>query len=468
MKKIILGLTFILSFFSLAACDGFSVKVTNQTGDTKTITAGNDKKQPDETSYSVKFIYIDVTNSKQDEFETKVKSGETVKQPENKSEGYAFEGWYTDLTGSKKYDFSSKVTSDLTLYAILIEECKITFETNGGFINNFLSDTKEPNVKHIEKGSTLTKPENPIKEGFKFKGWFTDKDLTKEYSFNSTVTSDLTLYAKWEETKTVTTYTVDFNSNGGSDVTSQNVNSDEKVTKPADPTKKGYTFKGWFTDKDLTKEYSFNSTVTSDLTLYAKWEEEKIVTTYTVTFNSEGGSTVTSKKVEEGQNVTKPTNPTRTGCKFGGWYTSYEYSEEFDFTQKITENKTLYAKWIINGSPITSSATSKIFNNGVSLYMKMNNTSGIDIYYLENVNITVKNKSTNYMCAQASFGNVKPKNYILNGATIDSWDFFFGTDCCDLPYWKNNSFTYTYSMGYDAIVLPNELKTKTNYGEYNL
>ena len=65
--------------------------------------------------------------------------------------------------------------------------------------------------------------------------------------------------------------TVTFNSNGGSSVPAQTVDNGYKATKPADPTKSGYTFGGWYTDSACTTAYDFNSAVTADLTLYAKW-----------------------------------------------------------------------------------------------------------------------------------------------------------------------------------------------------
>lgn len=68
-------------------------------------------------------------------------------------------------------------------------------------------------------------------------------------------------------------YNVTFNSNGGSAVKAQAVKAGAKATKPANPTRAGYTFKGWCTDASLTKTYNFNAAVASNITLYAKWEK---------------------------------------------------------------------------------------------------------------------------------------------------------------------------------------------------
>lgn len=254
--------------------------------------------------------------------------------------------------------------------------------------------------------------------------------------------------------------TVVFNTNGGSSVSSKAVKYGAKVTEPSNPTRSGYTFKGWYKDSSLTNKYSFNEIITSDITLYAKWEKTSGTSSQCiVTFNSEGGSTVSNKTVKSGSTISAPTNPTRTNCVFAGWYTSYNYETEFNFNSSITSDITLYAKWIVAKSDILSTkSSSKIFTDGVSIYLSMGNISGIDIYYLENCHMIITDISNNYVCAEAQFTKVAPNNYIKNGTTISKWDFFFDTTCCNLSYWRNNNFTYNCNFTYDAIVLPNELK----------
>ena len=79
-------------------------------------------------------------------------------------------------------------------------------------------------------------------------------------------------------------YTVAFDSNGGSAVKAQTVRSGAKASKPADPAKPGYAFKGWYSDKSLTKAFNFNSTVKSNLTLYAKWEAKAQAQAYAILY----------------------------------------------------------------------------------------------------------------------------------------------------------------------------------------
>jgi uncharacterized repeat protein (TIGR02543 family) len=108
------------------------------------------------------------------------------------------------------------------------------------------------------------------------------------------------------------------------------------------PTRTGYTFGGWYSNSVLTTAFNFDSPITADITLYAKWIQ---AVTYTVTFNSNNGSDVAPKTVNEGQKADKPANPTKSGFLFDGWYSNSELTTAFDFNTPITQNITLYAKW---------------------------------------------------------------------------------------------------------------------------
>lgn len=149
---------------------------------------------------------------------------------------------------------------------------------------------------------------------------------------------------------TNTVYTISFNTNGGNEVVSQEVKDGEKVTKPADPSKEGYEFLGWYLNGAY---FDFETEVKGDLKLDAKWKEivveddknddkEDEVTKYTVTFNSDGGTTVAKQTVEEGKKATEPKNPTKNGYTFKGWYLG---STKYNFSNKVTKNITLKAKW---------------------------------------------------------------------------------------------------------------------------
>ena len=117
----------------------------------------------------------------------------------------------------------------------------------------------------------MTKPTNPTKAGYILIGWYKDETLNIPWDFDiDVITENLTLYAKWE--KLSMQYTVDFETNGGSTVTSQKVTNDTLATRPVDPTKAGYIFTGWYKDIALTIPWDFSKDVVkSNITLYAHW-----------------------------------------------------------------------------------------------------------------------------------------------------------------------------------------------------
>ena len=146
-------------------------------------------------------------------------------------------------------------------------------------------------------------------------------------------------------------YTVTFNAYGGFPTPDeQHVKSGEKAVLPDDPTLKGYTFAFWYLgeDEENATAYDFNTPVTENITLTAKWNINK----YTVTFNSYGGTPVPpAQEVEYGLTATEPaTAPTKTGYTFDGWYLG---DEKYDFSDAVEQNITLYANWKKNIYTVT-------------------------------------------------------------------------------------------------------------------
>ncbi len=142
-----------------------------------------------------------------------------------------------------------------------------------------------------------------------------------------------------------TTFTVDFNSNGGSSVASQNIVAGKQAVEPVKPTLEGYTFQGWYTDEALTERFLFTTIITQNMTLYAKWEiQVEPVVMYSVIFDSYGGSEVAMQEVEEEDLVEKPEDPKLDGYVFVAWLD--EDGEIFDFNSPIYENRTLVADWL--------------------------------------------------------------------------------------------------------------------------
>ena len=215
------------------------------------------------------------------------------------------------------------------------EEYTVTFNAYGGF--------PTPDEQHVKSGEKAVLPADPTLKGYTFAFWYLgeDEQNATAYDFNTPVTENITLTAKWNINK----YTVTFNSYGGTPVPPvQEVEYGLTATKPADPTLKGYTFAFWYLgdDEQNATAYDFNTPVTENITLTAKWNINK----YTVTFNSYGGTPVPpAQEVEYGLTATEPaTAPTKTGYTFDGWYLG---DEKYDFSAAVEQNITLTAKWHI-------------------------------------------------------------------------------------------------------------------------
>jgi len=212
-----------------------------------------------------------------------------------------------------------------------------------GIIEMFLSKTDAPTPEEkvwtvtldgkevkVKDGEKLTKPADPTKEGYKFLGWFVGD---KEFNFDTPITEELNgikIEARFEKIDEPTpeekfwTVTLD-----GNEV---KVKDGEKLTKPADPTKEGYKFLGWFVGD---KEFNFDTPITEELNgikIEARFEKIDTPTPgekeWTVTLNGK------EVKVKDGEKLTKPADPTKEGYKFLGWFVG---DKKFDFDTAITK-----------------------------------------------------------------------------------------------------------------------------------
>ena len=133
-------------------------------------------------------------------------------------------------------------------------------------------------------------------------------------------------------------YTVTFQSEGGSEVASQ-IRANAPAARPADPTKEGHTFIGWYNGES---EWNFETPVTEKLTLTAKWQ----INRYTITFDTAGGSEVAPITQDYGTTITAPANPTKTGYTFAGWDKTIP-------TTMPAGDMTITARWQVNQYTIT-------------------------------------------------------------------------------------------------------------------
>lgn len=276
-------------------------------------------------------------NGIENSYVEKVKKNSYVKRPiDPVKTGYKFDGWYYN---GNLFSFDSKITSNIILEAKWTKTVVVDPNENTEFTVKFknedgdlISETK------VKKGTVVEKPDDPTKEGYKFIGWYNKDNL---YDFNLEVTSNLVLTSKFEK---IITYTVTFNSDGGSSIKSVSVEDGKTVTKPANPTKKDYTFVSWQLDG---KDYNFSSNVTKDITLKATWKK---IVKHLVQFNTNGGNSIGSISVEDGKTATKPANPTKKGNTFSGWQLD---GKDYNFNSKVTKDIILVAKWIVNSYTVS-------------------------------------------------------------------------------------------------------------------
>ncbi len=232
--------------------------------------------------------------------------------------GYTQVGWSTVDGGEKVYGFEDIYTKNeaLTLYPVWnTNKYTITFDTNGG---------SEVAPITQDYGTEITTPDNPTRKGYTFKGW--DKEIPKTMP-----AENITVKAQWE----INQYTITFDTNGGSEIAPITQDYGTKITAPDNPTRKGYTFKGW--DKEIPETMP-----AENITVKAQWE----INQYTITFDTNGGSEIAPITQDYGTEITVPDNPTRKGYTFKGW------DKEIPKTMPA-ENITVKAQWEINQYTIT-------------------------------------------------------------------------------------------------------------------
>lgn len=267
---------------------------------------------------------------------------------ELKSENYTLSATnkaYTYTLDSQTSGIVEININQTTSRSLYIKEIKMTYSDSVMYNVSFFDGTKEYTeyAKKVEYNGKLIRPTDPEKEGYVFDAWYKESTFDNKWDFeNDIVAADTKLYAKFLPEAEVTKYTVIFKSDENTVINTVTVKEGNSVGEPKNPVKDGYQFDGWYTDVNCTDKYDFNTVVSADLTLYAKW-----LAKYTVSFDTDGGSTVETQTVVTGDKATIPTStPTKKGYNFVGWYTDNTYTTEFDFENtSITDNTTIYAKF---------------------------------------------------------------------------------------------------------------------------
>lgn len=262
---------------------------------------------------------------------------------------YHFAGWFTDDEFLFPFDFDTPVEHDYALFAKWeLTDTIVKFDTDGGSVcaNQI-----------VTLGSKAKEPTEPSKLGYKFAGWFTDQTCLTPYNFDSVILDETTIYAKWE----LTTFSVTFETFGGTDIPTQILVLGRKIIPPADPQKIGYEFGGWYTDKLRLVPYNFSTKVETDFTLYALWHGEK----YTIEYETNGASKLRSEIVNAGSILEQKIVIRSDGLELEGWFIDEEFTTPFDFTQGVDRDYILHAKWKEN--PYTAKRIEFNANGGVGV-----------------------------------------------------------------------------------------------------
>ena len=227
--------------------------------------------------------------------------------------GYTFDGWDKTIP-------TSMPANNLTVKAQWkINQYTITFNTDGG--SEVASITQD-------YGTAITAPAAPTKTGYTFGGW--DKTIP-----GTMPAEDVTVTATWK----INQYTIAFDTDGGSEIAPITQDYGTAITKPTDPTKTGYTFGGW--DKTIP-----GTMPAENMTVTATWK----INQYTITFDTDGGSEIAPITQGYGTTIAKPTDPTKTGYTFAGWYTDVACTNAWNFGSNMLadHDMTLYARWVRN------------------------------------------------------------------------------------------------------------------------
>ena len=328
-------------------------------------------------------------------------------------DGYTFAGWYwvSDLSvlteeqkEQNKVDFGQPVTKPhVTMYAQWVknqDEINVLYAANGGQF----ADGNDTMQGVADSDGVMRQPAAPTREGYTFAGWYwasdlsglTDeqKDLNKvDFSQSIAGKDHATIYAQWTKNADQNEIDVLYAANGGQFATGETfqqglTDSDGMMRQPAEPTRDGYTFAGWYwasdlsglTDeqKDLNKvDFSQSIAGKDHATIYAQWTKNADQNEIDVLYAANGGQFATGETFQQGVTdsdgmMRQPAAPTRDGYTFDGWYWHADYSgytdeqkaaDKVDFSQPVQSDVNIYAQWTKNADAQAEQITVKFVDN---------------------------------------------------------------------------------------------------------
>lgn len=246
--------------------------------------------------------------------------GETLEDIENPvKDGYLFVSWLKD---GIEYNLQNPITEDITLTANWIE----TPEIFRYYTITFVTDekTEKTTVNENELVKEISAPE---KENYLFLGWYVGEE---KFDFNTKITKDIALVAKYEYNGVTITYDLD----GGTGIETEIISKNSTISIPKTPTKDGYKFLKWTLNG---QEFSFDTEIVEDITLKAVWEHIEYVT---ISFDTDGGSKIDDIIIEKYSKIDNLPTPTKEGYIFKEWQLN---NTPFNSERNIENNVTLKA-----------------------------------------------------------------------------------------------------------------------------
>ena len=254
-------------------------------------------------------------------------------------EGHVFGGWYSDAGFTDAFNFETPVTTAMTLYAKWTQQFTVNIDyKNGSAIES----------QKVFKDETISAPVEPVREGYAFKGWYTDEGMTNAYDFATPVTENLTLYANWKILRTVTFYDMSVPPESRFEDIKVVVVDGDTVTPPNNILPKIINgnkagVRKWKYENGMT-DFNFDTPITSSIKIQANW-----LPLYTVKFETDGGTLIVDQEdIWHNDQVMEPTPPVKADYVFDGWFTLNSYDNKlysYAFYSKVTKNLTLYAQW---------------------------------------------------------------------------------------------------------------------------
>ena len=295
-------------------------------------------------------------------------------------EGYTFIGWDREIPKTVPAE-NITVTAQWE-----INQYTIAFDTAGG--SEIAPITQD-------YGTNITAPADPTREGYTFIGW--DREIPKTMP-----AENITVTAQWE----INRYTITFDTAGGSEIAPITQDYGTNITAPANPTRKGYTFKGW--DKEIPETMP-----AENITVKAQWE----INQYTIAFDTNGGSEIATITQDYGTEITAPDNPTREGYTFIGW------DRDIPVTMPA-ENITLKARWKDSEKPTgeikINENSWKAFLNNITFGLFFKDTQTVTINAADNSGETV---TVEYLLSDKELTKAE-----FDGMTFTAYTAPFGID----------------------------------------